>query len=292
MAPAGWPRTRSRGRLPAARIPRPMSVNLRDWVVDWWGGGGGAAGWLLRILTLPLEFGFRRGSGFRNRLFDRGILPLQRAPVPVISVGNLTVGGSGKTPFSAWLAKELRSRGQKPALLARGYGEDEMILHRKWNPDCLVMAEEDRAYGAWKAAKKGSSVVVLDDGFQHRRLARDLDIVLVASSTPDKVRLLPRGPFREALSAIGRAGIVVLTQKGKTDSTEEMEMRLDPFLREAPVKVSFLPHEWTDLEGNAEEGPEGEYLGVCGIGDPVGFSASPDGAHGPKGGTPLLSRSP
>jgi tetraacyldisaccharide 4'-kinase len=239
--------------------------------VDWWDGGGGSFGGILRLLTLPLEFGFKKGSGFRNRLYDRGILPLQRAPIPVISVGNLTVGGSGKTPFSAWLVRRLRDRGQKPALVARGYGNDETVLHKRWNPDCLVVAQEDRAFGAWKAAKKGASVVVLDDGFQHRRLGRDLDIVLVASSTPRRVRLLPRGPFREELSAVSRAGVVVITQKGRTDSRLEIEMRIEPFLREEPVKVCFVPAGWTNLEGKEAPAPEGDYLAVCGIGDPLGF---------------------
>jgi tetraacyldisaccharide 4'-kinase len=147
------------------------------------------------------------------------------------------------------------------------------------------MAEEDRAYGAWKAARKGASVVVLDDGFQHRRLARDLDIVLVASSTPRKVRLLPRGPFREDLSAVSRAGIVVLTEKGRTDSALEMNLRLEPFLRESPVRVSFVPHGWTDLEGDPAESPEGDYLALCGIGDPDGFSRTLVDATGRYGET-------
>ncbi|MFH1765244.1 MAG: tetraacyldisaccharide 4'-kinase [Gemmatimonadota bacterium] len=260
------------GHVPLARVPRPSSVSLREWVVGWWGGGGGTLGRLLRLLTLPLESGFKIGTGFRNRMFDQGILPLQRAPIPVISIGNLTVGGSGKTPFSGWLARELRSRGEKPAVVARGYGQDEMVLHRRWNPDCLVMAQQDRAYGAWKAARKGASVVVLDDGFQHRRLARDLDIVLVAASTPRKVRLLPRGPFREDLSAVKRACVVVLTEKGRTDSSLDMGLRLEPFLREPPVRVSFVPQGWTELDGEAAAGPGGEYLAVCGIGDPDGFA--------------------
>jgi tetraacyldisaccharide 4'-kinase len=145
------------------------------------------------------------------------------------------------------------------------------------------MAQEDRAYGAWKAAKKGASVVVLDDGFQHRRLARDLDIVLVASSTPRKVRLLPRGPFREDLSAVTRAGVVVLTQKGETDSSLEMGMRLEPFLREPPVRVSFVPQGWTNLGGETVAGPDGDYLAVCGIGDPGSFSRILEDATGGTG---------
>jgi tetraacyldisaccharide 4'-kinase len=247
-------------------------VRLREWVVVWWGGGGGGVGELLRWFTRPLEWGFGKGSGLRNSLYDGGILPLQRIPIPVISVGNLTVGGSGKTPFSAWLLRELRARGEKPALVARGYGQDEMTLHRRWNPDCLVLAEEDRAFGAWKSAKKGASVVVLDDGFQHRRLSRQLDIVLVAAATPERVRLLPRGPFREPFSALNRAGVVVLTQKGLSESSVEVEMQVEPFLREAPVRVAFTPQGWLGPDGKAAPGPEGDYLAVCGIGDPLGFS--------------------
>jgi len=260
--------------------PRPLSVHAREWVVDWWGGGGGGFGKLLRFLTLPLEHGFRMASRARNQLYDRGMLPLQRVPIPVLSVGNLTVGGSGKTPFSAWLTSELRKQGEKPALVARGYGEDEMALHRRWNPDCLVLAEEDRAFGAWKAAKKGASVAILDDGFQHRRLGRELDILLVAASTPGRVRLLPRGPFREPLSAARRAGVVVITQKGWSESSLDMEMRLQPHLREPPVKVAFTPAGWTSLDGTPLEPPTGDYLAVCGIGDPEGFERILEDATG------------
>ena len=252
--------------------PRSTSARLREWVVDWWDGEGGGAGRVLRVLTGPLEWGFRKSSALRNALYDRDLLPLQRMPIPVLSVGNLTVGGSGKTPFSAWLVQELRRRGEKPALVARGYGQDEMILHRRWTPDCLVLAEPDRAYGAWTAARKGATVVVLDDGFQHRRLRRQLDIVLVAAGMPEPIRLLPRGPFREPLSALARAGVVVITQKGRSSSTQDLEMRLEPFLREAPVRLAFTPGSWVNPDGGPVSAPDGDYLAVCGIGDPGGFS--------------------
>jgi tetraacyldisaccharide 4'-kinase len=268
-------RTRPGSEAPATLASRPIentSVSLNNWVMDWWAGGGGALGSLLRVATIPLEIGFRMVSGVWGRLYDVGVIPLQRAPIPVISVGNLTVGGSGKTPLSAWLLKGLQARGERPALLARGYGEDEILLHRRWAPDALVIAEEDRAYGAWKAAQKGATVVVLDDGFQHRRLARDLDIVLLATSTPWQVRLLPRGPFREGFSSLKRAGVVVITQKGVTDSPNEMDARLTPYLHEPPVKVAFVPQGWTDLAGEVVAGPEGDYLAIAGIGDPESFS--------------------
>jgi tetraacyldisaccharide 4'-kinase len=270
--PAGpWKPTGSPGSQPG--LFPSASPSARQWVVRWWAGGGGTQGRILRLLTLPLEVGFKTGSGILHGLYDRGILPLQRAPVPVISVGNLTVGGSGKTPLSAWLVRGLTERGQRAALVARGYGEDEMALHRRWNPDCLLLAEEDRAYGAWKAARKGATVVVLDDGFQHRRLGRELDLVLVAANTPEKVRLLPRGPFREPFSAVQRAGLVVVTQKGRHASSATAERHLEPFLREPPVRIAFLPDHWTTLDGEPSEAPQGDYLALCGIGDPEGFSA-------------------
>jgi len=269
--------------LPAGlsgRGPPPMrgsgpplgSMSLREWVVGWWDGGGGALGGLLMVAAIPMEMGFRMVTGVWGRMYDGGVLPLQRAPVPVISVGNLTVGGSGKTPLACWLMRGLLDRGEKPALVARGYGEDEILLHRRWNPGIPVIAEEDRAFGAWKAARKGATVVVLDDGFQHRRLARELDIVLVAASSPRKARLLPRGPFRESFKSLGRAGVVVLTQKGREESTLEMEGRIDRFLRESPVRVAFVPSGWTDLTGKPAEKPVGDFLAVAAIGDPVGFS--------------------
>ena len=259
------------------------SAGVREWVVGWWAGEGGSLGGLLRVASIPLEIGFRMVTGVWGRMYDGGILPLQHAPVPVISVGNLTVGGSGKTPLASWLLRGLLARGEKPALVARGYGEDEILLHRRWNPGIPIIAEEDRAYGAWKAARKGATVVVLDDGFQHRRLARELDIVLVAASSPRIVRLLPRGPFRESYKSLGRAGVVVITQKGRGESTLDVEGRIDPFLREAPVRVAFVPVGWTDLGGNPVQGPEGEFLAVAAIGDPAGFSRVLRETVGPGG---------
>jgi tetraacyldisaccharide 4'-kinase len=253
------------------KAPLPGSPRVREWVVRWWAGEGGTLGSLLRMAAAPLELGFRMVSGVWGRMYDSGMLPLQRAPVPVISVGNLTVGGSGKTPLAAWLLRGLRNRGESPALVASGYGQDEIMLHRRWNPQIPVIAEEDRAYAAWKAVRKGATVVVLDDGFQHRRLARELDIVLVAASTPGRVRLLPRGPFREPFSSLGRAGVVVLTQKGRAEDSLDMEGRIDPFIREAPVKVAFVPSGWTDLSGGASDAPGGDFLAVTGIGEPEGF---------------------
>jgi len=240
-------------------------------------------GGLLRLLTLPMEIGFRGASGLRNRLYDGGVLPVQRIPVPVISVGNLSVGGSGKTPLSAWLVRGLRARGETPALIVHGYGKDELILHRRWNPDCMVMAEQDRSFGAWKAARRGATVVVLDDGFQHRRLARDLDLVLIPSHTPTRTRLLPRGPFREPLSAVSRADLVAITQKESGQPVLRLEERLATLLNEPPLRIAFLPDCWTELTGRPAAAPDRDFLAICGIGDPDAFARTLREATGRDG---------
>jgi tetraacyldisaccharide 4'-kinase len=278
------PRRRAVRRRASAVWTLPSaSSTAREWVVRWWSGEGGGLGGLFRLLTLPLEVGFRAVSGLRNRMYDKGALPLQRAPVPVISVGNLSVGGTGKTPLASWLVRGLRARGESPALIVHGYGEDELVLHRRWNPDCLVLAEQDRAYGAWKAARRGATVVVLDDGFQHRRLARDLDVILIPSDTPTKMRLLPRGPFREPLSAVARAHVVALTQKGGGEPAHELEQRLIAFLGAPPMRIALVPDCWTELSGAPSEAPDGDFLAICGIGDPDGFSRTLRQATGRDG---------
>ena len=155
----------------------------------------------------------------RNRAFDLGLLGVAQAGVPVISVGNLAVGGTGKTPFTAWLARRIRAMGKRPAVLLRGYGGDEALLHRELNPCVPVHAAARRADAAAAAVRAGADSLVLDDGFQHRWLARELDLVLI--SIEDWVRrrrLLPRGPWREGMGALRRADLLVLTRKVATDT--------------------------------------------------------------------------
>ncbi|HZD03916.1 MAG TPA: tetraacyldisaccharide 4'-kinase, partial [Longimicrobiales bacterium] len=104
----------------------------------WWAGEGGLGGGVARTLTAPSEWLYRLGTGLRNRAFDAGWLRTHRTPGPVVSVGNLVVGGTGKTPVSAWLGTALERAGCRPALVARGYGVDELALHRRWNPSIPV----------------------------------------------------------------------------------------------------------------------------------------------------------
>jgi tetraacyldisaccharide 4'-kinase len=129
-------------------------------------------------------------------------------------VGNVSVGGAGKTPVSAWMAARLAERGGRPAVVLRGYGRDEILVHRELNPEVPVYADSRRVRAAALASRDGCDVVVLDDGFQHRALARDLDILLVGAETwtPTR-RLLPRGPWREDMRAAARADLVMVTRK-------------------------------------------------------------------------------
>jgi len=130
----------------------------------------------------------------RRSAYRTGLLPQTRVGAPVISIGNLAVGGSGKTPFSSWLVSELRTRGQTPALLHGGYASDEPALHRQWTPDIAVFAAKDRVTSARSAIAGGATIIVLDDGLQHSRLYRDLDLVLISADTWDQPRrLLPAG---------------------------------------------------------------------------------------------------
>lgn len=150
----------------------------------------------------------------RGALYARGILRSHAPAIPVLSLGNLSVGGTGKTPMSAWAAQRLRTLGGHPAIVLRGYGEDEPLVHAALNSDVPVVVNADRVQGAARARELGADCAILDDGFQHRRLHRTADWVLVSAEQyrPD-ARLLPAGPLREPTSALARADVVIITRK-------------------------------------------------------------------------------
>lgn len=192
----------------------PARQRLAAWIPRWWRGEGGAVGRLLDLSLLPVEGLYRIAIALRNEGYDRGWLRVERPPLPVVSVGNLGVGGAGKTPFAAWTGRWFLGAGLRPAVVLRGYGEDEVLLHQELNPEIPVFTAARRIEGARAAHRAGCDVVVLDDGFQHRSLARDLDLVLVSvEAWRSHRRLLPRGPWREPLAALRRAALIVLTRK-------------------------------------------------------------------------------
>jgi tetraacyldisaccharide 4'-kinase len=171
------------------------------------------------VVLWPAEVLFRAGVALRNRAFDRGFVRAERATIPVVSVGNLAVGGAGKTPFSAWVAGRLAEWGSRPAVVLRGYGADEVLVHREINPGVPVFTAARRIDAVLRAAAEGCDVAILDDAFQHRRLARDLDLVLLAADGwGDRRRLLPRGAWREGLQALARADLVIVTRKAATEA--------------------------------------------------------------------------
>ena len=174
---------------------------------------------LSRIALAPAAGLYAALTGTRNALYDAGVLRSVHAPIATLGVGNLTVGGTGKTPVSAWLAGRLRDLGGTPAIVMRGYGDDEPYVHSALNPDIPVVTGADRVDAVCRAAALGADVAVLDDVFQHRRLRRDVDLLLVSADawlTGRRWRL-PAGPWRESLGAATRATDVALTVKAATN---------------------------------------------------------------------------
>jgi len=182
-------------------------------IVDIWAGRGKKARAVRSMLT-PFAWLYGAAVVTRGKLYDWGILRTREFSVPVLSVGNLSVGGTGKTPVSAWLTSRLKEKGVSPAVVLRGYGGDEIIVHQRLNEGVPVIASPDRARGIREAIAEGADVVILDDAFQHRRAGRDVDLLLVsADAWMGKPRLLPAGPWREPLRAARRATLLVITRK-------------------------------------------------------------------------------
>jgi tetraacyldisaccharide 4'-kinase len=189
---------------------------------------------LLRLASLP----YAAVTAIRNALYDHGMLPSRRVPARVISVGNVTVGGTGKTPLALWLAAGLQARGRRVAIVTRGYGktapgvvcvgdggravrsaaeggDEAVMLARRFTGP--VVAGADRVAAARYACETcDADTIVLDDGFQHRRLTRDVDVVLLAAD-PTRQRLLPAGPRRESWRGLSRAAAVVLADAALDD---------------------------------------------------------------------------
>jgi tetraacyldisaccharide 4'-kinase len=195
-----------------------------------------------RALLAPVEALYRAVVTTRGKLYDWRVFRSQDFSVPVLSIGNLSVGGTGKTPVAAWFARALLARGVKPGIVLRGYGGDETIVHQRLNESVPVIAAADRVRGIREAIAQGVDVVVLDDAFQHRRASRDVDIVLVnADAWSGAPRLLPAGPWREPLRSARRANLVIITRKTAERSTvEDVRRALANAAPQVPVAVAHL----------------------------------------------------
>jgi tetraacyldisaccharide 4'-kinase len=235
---------------------------------------------LLGLAALPYGLAVRA----RNLLYRLGWKRSDRVAVPVLSVGNLTAGGTGKTPCVEYLARWCRSQDLRVAILSRGYGaragrNDEALVLEENLPDVPHLLGPDRVELARTAIEElESQVLVLDDGFQHRRLARDLDLVLIDATNPwGYGRLLPRGLLREPPSGLRRAGVVLLTRCDQVDADARRRLRerVASLAPDAPVVETT--HRPTELvNSDREESPlislrDRPVAAFCGIGNPAAF---------------------
>lgn len=226
----------------------------------------------------------------RNLLYDKGVLQSQDAGLPVVSVGNITAGGTGKTPFVAWLARFLVLNKRRPAVLSRGYGkdtesgiDDENRMLKSIAPDVPVIVNPERVEGARTARQTtDADVLILDDGFQHRQIARDLDIVLLDAMFPfGGGSQLPLGYLREPIDGLKRADLLVLTRtdlasKGRV---EQLTERLEQYAPDGGIVCAVhKPESLSTLGpgGCAEELElhrlqRGRWAAFCGIGNPESF---------------------
>ena len=216
-------------------------TDLRKIAETVWTGRGKRAR-TARLLLSPIEAAYRGAVAMRGWMYDSGLFRTEDFSVPVVSVGNLSVGGTGKTPVAAWIAHALSEKGVKPGIVLRGYGGDETMVHQRLNAGVPVVVAPDRARGIREAIAQGVDVVILDDAFQHRRASRDADILLVdADSWSAPPRLLPAGPWREPLKSAQRASLIVITRKTASKETVEAVRRaIAAAAPRIPIAVAHL----------------------------------------------------
>ena len=204
----------------------------------------GASPWssVARGALAPAGWLYAGATALRNRMYDAGMLHTERPALPALDIGNLSVGGTGKTPLAAWATGELLRAGARPAIVLRGYGDDEPLVHQRLNPQAIVIADADRVRGAERARAAGADCVILDDAFQHRRIFRDEDWVLVgAEQWRARQRCLPAGPLRESFAAITRASLIVVTRKSASAGRAgEVASRVSDRAPDVPVAIIHL----------------------------------------------------
>ena len=234
---------------------------------------------MLRLLLWPLSVLYGQIVRLRAGLYARGTLKQQRLNRPVISVGNLTVGGTGKTPMVIWLAERFLAEGKRVGILSRGYkgyggtsDEIELMKYRLRNRALFGVGPDRFANG--KELEPRVDLFLLDDGFQHLQLARDVDILLMDASQPlTRQMMLPTGRLREPVSAMTRADILVFTRVETVPGTGAAIERFHdyPVLSAATQLLGFrrlgagLPALTRDEIG------EGPFYAFCGIGNPKAF---------------------
>jgi tetraacyldisaccharide 4'-kinase len=260
-------------------VPDWPAVARRVWRGESWGSR------LVRTALLVPAAAYRAAVALRNGAYDVGLLRPRPLPLPSVGVGNLAVGGTGKTPVASYLARELARRGARPGILLRGYGGgDEAAEHAARVSQAVVVPDPDRVRGAARAAREGASVLVLDDCLQHRDVRPDVLLAVVAAETAgERMWPLPAGPWREGLDALGRCdGVVVTYKAASVDAAVAMARLLAPYTSlglgvAAGLRVAcFVP-----LMGGAAHPASAvagrEVVAVCGIGAPDLFASQLEG---------------
>ena len=247
--------------------------------------GSGAS--ILRFLLAAGAIGYWPVVRLRNLLYSTRLLKAHHVDAAVICVGNITVGGTGKTPLVVWLCN-LVTRNSKCAILTRGYKaraqqnadfEDEIAIFAESCPETQVIVNPDRVAGAAEAIDKyAAKVLIMDDGFQHRRLARDLDIIAIDATQPFGYgRLFPSGLLREPVSSLKRADAVVITRcdQVNSDELEGLENKLLAINPNLVISRSVHAALYAELANNEKVSIEQlrgkKIFAFCGIGNPDAF---------------------
>lgn len=275
-----------------------------------WGNPSDSLEKLGQVALAPISFFYQMGVVFRGLGYRMGLLKQVKLPAYVVSVGNITVGGTGKTPVVIDLAKRFTEAGYKVAILSRGYKRkskdayvvvsdgqgnfascedagDEPFLIAKSAPKSVVIVGSKRIEtGKIACEKYGCNLILLDDGFQHVALMRDMDVVLVDYyDNPENDALLPAGRLRESLSALGRAQYVVIT-KVPADADEDRLSSLNEQIRHHAPKAklaacSFVYKSLTKLDDShhhdLDEFKGKSVLAFSGIARPQSFITSLEG---------------
>jgi tetraacyldisaccharide 4'-kinase len=248
---------------------------------------------LLRVILLDFSFFYRIVIALRNFLYDFSILRERKVNVAVVSVGNITIGGTGKTPLVAWLCNYFAERNITTAVLTRGYKlknsdlADEPMMLAKICPKAKIVINPDRFEGAQRAmaefgplgdASRQAKLLIMDDGFQHRRLARDVDIVTIDATEPFGCeKLLPAGFLRESVNSLKRADAVVITRSTQVAHQKIQEIKrriseINPDIVFAtavhePRCAKLIKDETVSLAQLAKK----KIYAFCGIGNPDAF---------------------
>lgn len=254
------------------------------------------------VALSPLSGLYRVAMKVRRELYRRGLFHVHEIGVPVISVGNLTTGGTGKTPLVEWIARAMARREKHVCILTRGYGrqpprarvlvsdgdeilsdarvtgDEPLLLAERLKGEATVICDADRVAGAgWAMENMATNLFILDDGFQHVGLARDLNIVVVDATNPwGNGRLLPAGNLRESRGQLARADCIVITRADDVAQTQVLKSEIDRLSKGRPVfrsRMRINGVRTLTSSASVEELKSRPVAAFCGVGNPESFFA-------------------